>query len=365
MRPVFFLLCLACGPSLAAAPAAPTSSAATIRLSSGPSEPWIERLPDRQDINFEIFIDNGTGLALEIAAVELSAYDAQDRLLLQRLIDGNGIRPSVQTVPQRALAAGERLTLFNPFPSLAASLPLARLHYLIRLESADGKQEFAGELDVHPRARASRTALRLPLRGRLINYDGHDFLAHHRRFDYTFAPIAQLGFKSNFMRYAYDFVPVNADGAMHRGSGSANDDYFGFGAELLADGDGVVVAVVEDRADDRHFDQSEIASNPMALFGNYLVIDHGNGEFSVYGHLKQGSVRPVLGQHLRQGELVAQIGASGSALFPHLHYELQDGPDTRAEGLPSYFSDIRVWLGGVSRMRKLGTVDTGEIVEAQ
>lgn len=363
MRAVIFLLCLGCGPLLASA-AAPAPAARPIRLSSGPSEVWVERLPDRQDINFEIFIDNGAGEALEVAAVELSAYDAQNRLLLKRLIDGNGIRPSVQTLPERAVAAGGKLTVFNPFASFAPSLPLARLHYLVRLETVDSKQEFVGELDVRPRARPTRTALRLPLHGRLINYDGHDFPAHHRRFDYTFAPIAQMGFRSNFMRYAYDFVPVDADGSMHRGSGASNSDYFGFGAALLADGDGVIAALVEDRADDRHFDPSELTGNPMALFGNYLVIDHGNGEFSVYGHLKGGSVRPVLGQHVRQGELIAQIGASGSALFPHLHYELQDGKDTGAEGLPSYFSDFRVWLGGDWAARKLGTVDTGEIVEA-
>ena len=102
----------------------------------------------------------------------------------------------------------------------------------------------------------------------------------------------------------------------------------------------------------------------MVLFGNYLVLDHGNGEFSLYGHLKQGSVRPAVGQRVRRGEPVAQIGASGSAMFPHLHYELQDGPDTRAEGLPSYFSGFRAWVGAASIKRKLATVDTGEIVEA-
>ncbi len=358
MRSALLLLSLSAGLAQATVPTP------AVTLSSGPAKVWIERLPDRQDLNFEFFIDNRSGQKLEIGRVELSAYDEQDRLLLRRLVDGNGVRPSVLTLPAREVDAGQRLTVFNPFPSFSPALPLARLHYQFELESADGKQKFSSEIDVRPLRRETRTTLQLPLRGRLINYDGHDYLAHHRRFDYTFAPIAQMGFRSNFMRYSYDFVPVDASGAMHRGSGKDNADYFGFGAELLAVGDGVVVALVEEHADNRQFDQSQLASNPMVLFGNYLVLDHGNGEFSVYGHLKQDSVRPAVGQRVRRGEPVAQIGASGSAMFPHLHYELQDGPDTRAEALPSYFGGFRAWVGATSIKRKLATVDTGEIVEA-
>lgn len=335
-----------------------------VQLSSGPSRVLIERLPDRQDLNFEIFIDNKSAQALAVSEVKVSAYDAKGRLLQRRLIDGNGVRPSVQTVPERNVAANSKLTLFNPFPSFGKDLELARLNYQVTLASEDRKTRVTRSLDVKPEAYQGKTALRLPQRGRLINYDGHDFHSHHRRFDYSFAPLAQMGFKSNFMRYSYDFVAVDAAGEMHRGDGATNEDYFGFGAELIAAGDGVVTTVVSDRPDDRQFDQRQIAVNPMVLFGNYLVIDHGNGEFSVYGHLKQNSVRVKPGQRVRQGDPVAQVGASGSAMFPHLHYELQDGPDTSAEGLPSYFGIFHAVRGDQAVPRTLATVDTGEIVES-
>lgn len=358
MRPLL-LTCLAF-PLLAQA----AGPAPSFELSSGPSRIYLERLTDRQDLNFEIFIANTSDLPLEISTIQVSAYDAGGQLLQRRLIDGNGVRPSIQMVPDRKLAAHGKLTVFNPFASFGTELPLARLDYQVTLATEDGKSTATRSLQVTPQSFQGKTALRLPMRGRVVNYDGHDLQAHHRRFDYSFAPIAQMGFKSNFMRYSYDFVPVNAKGEMHRGDGKRNEDYPGFGSPLLAAGDGVVVAVVNDRPDDRQFDQRQIASNPMVLFGNYLVIDHGNGEFSVYGHLKQGSVRVKLGQKLRQGEAVAQIGASGSAMFPHLHYELQDGADTSAEGLPSYFCGTRRVLGGSTVPRALATVDTGEIVES-
>lgn len=100
------------------------------------------------------------------------------------------------------------------------------------------------------------------------------------------------------------------------------------------------------------------------LFGNYVVIDHGHGEFGVYAHARQGSVRVHPGQHVRRGEAIARIGASGSAFFPHLHFQLQSGPDTGAEGLPSYFDRFERIVGERRVPRHRATVDTGEIVEA-
>lgn len=70
------------------------------------------------------------------------------------------------------------------------------------------------------------------------------------------------------------------------------------------------------------------------------------GEFSWFGHLKQASVRVKVGQDVKQGEMIAEMGASGDSLFPHLHYELRNGIGAKeVEGLPSYFSNFRRLLG--------------------
>jgi len=217
-------------------------------------------------------------------------------------------------------------------------------------------------IDVSPRAQAPAPGARLPLRGPVLNYDGHDFYAHHRRFDTSFAPIAALGFRGNFMRYAYDFVPVDAKGESHRGEGKDNAQWFGFGAEVLASADGVVVATENTRPDDRTFDQAQLGAHPWVLFGNYVLVDYGAGRFGVYAHLQQGSVRPAVGARVHRGDAIARIGASGSAMFPHLHYQVQDGPTLQAEGLPSYFENIRAAGAGSSGGGVLRSVDTGEIV---
>jgi hypothetical protein len=344
---------------LAAALAAPAPA-----LAVAPARPLVEEWPERRDLNFELLVDNTGGPARELVAIEVSAYDAQGRLQLRRRLDGNGVRPSIRTVPERELPAGGKLTVFNPFASFARSQSLARLHYELRFADAQGENELSAGVDVQPLTLPATTGLRLPLRGPVLNYDGHDFYAHHRRFDTSFAPIAALGFTGNFMRYAYDFVPLDAQGREHRGDGERNEDWAGFGAEVLAAADGVVVGVEGTQPDNRQFDQSKLASEPWLLFGNYLVIDQGGGAFAVYAHLQQDSVRPQVGARVTRGEVLARIGASGSAMFPHLHFQLQDAADLRAEGLPSYFESIRAWPASTASGSSTRSVDSGEIVSA-
>jgi len=108
-----------------------------------------------------------------------------------------------------------------------------------------------------------------------------------------------------------------------------------------------------------------VKKNGMVIFGNYIVIDHGNGEFSHLGHLKPGSVKVAVGDKVRAGQAIAQVGTSGSSLFPHLHYELAASPGTEGEGLPSQFVEFDRVLGS-TRARADGTSpDSGDIVETR
>ncbi len=61
--------------------------------------------------------------------------------------------------------------------------------------------------------------------------------------------------------------------------------------------------------------------------GNYVVLD-GEGETRdyVFMHLKTGSTVVKQGQRVRTGQLIGQVGATGDASGPHLHFEVWDGP---------------------------------------
>ncbi|MFS8084540.1 MAG: M23 family metallopeptidase [Acidobacteriota bacterium] len=335
-----------------------------VKITPKPQLIFIEQGATAQYLNFDFVVENLTDEKLLISSIELSVFDRNNKLVLRRFIDGNGTRPSIQTIANRELEAKQAILVFNPFHAFDAEVELRKLQYEFSLRSPDRKQEYKQEVIVAPVKYETKTDLILPVKGRMIVYDGHDFYAHHRRFDYMIPGLQQLGFTSNFMRYSYDFVPIDPQGRMYQGVEEQNQNYFGFGAPLRAAGNGKIAAIVDDKPDNRSFDERELPTRPMVLFGNYLVIDHLNGEYSLYGHIKQGSARVKPGETVKQGQVIAQMGASGSAMFPHLHYELQTGIDTKAEGLPSYFRNFRRMLGSRIIEIKRGQVDTGDILEA-
>ena len=63
-----------------------------------------------------------------------------------------------------------------------------------------------------------------------------------------------------------------------------------------------------------------IFSGTKIGFGNFIMIAHGNGVVSRYGHNAQNLVEP--GQKVKRGEQIATVGMTGRTTGPHLHYEI-------------------------------------------
>lgn len=67
-------------------------------------------------------------------------------------------------------------------------------------------------------------------------------------------------------------------------------------------------------------------------YGNLVVVDHGGGVSSYYGHNKANNVAE--GQAVRAGQVIAQVGQTGRATGPHLHFEVRvDGGAVDPAGL--------------------------------
>jgi biotin carboxyl carrier protein len=64
-----------------------------------------------------------------------------------------------------------------------------------------------------------------------------------------------------------------------------------------------------------------IAANQSVDYGRYVMLDHGNGVRSLYGHLQKIDVK--VGERVETGEVIGHTGASGRTTGPHLHYELR------------------------------------------
>jgi len=58
-------------------------------------------------------------------------------------------------------------------------------------------------------------------------------------------------------------------------------------------------------------------------YGNFVVLNHGNGYSTAYGHLSRYAPGIHRGSHVRQGQVIAYSGATGLATGPHLHYEIR------------------------------------------
>ncbi len=343
-----------------------SAAAEDVRISVRPQPAYIEQSASAQLLNFDFAVENLTSDTLELAEIKLSAFDHTGHLVARKFLDGNGTRPNILTIPNRVLTAQSALLIFNPFYTFAPDMELSRLKYEFLFGSAtSAEKEYRAEITVTPTVYQTKTKLILPIQGRSIIYDGHDFYAHHRRFDFLNPFLQQFGFNSNFMRYSYDFCAVNEQGDMSKDSEAVNENWYGFGLPIRAAAAGTIAAVIDTMPDSRRFNEAEIPQRPMVIFGNYIVIDHQNGEYSLYAHVKQGSIRVKVGEVVKSGQMIGQVGASGSANIPHLHYELRTGIDTKAEGLPSYFYDFSRVLGEKMVKVSRGQVDTGDILETK
>jgi murein DD-endopeptidase MepM/ murein hydrolase activator NlpD len=94
--------------------------------------------------------------------------------------------------------------------------------------------------------------------------------------------------------------PVLGIGRMHYGQ----DFEVPYGTQIYATGDGRVAE----------------AGYNTGGFGNYVIIDHGNGLQSIYGHLSKINVPRDI--NVKRGDLLGLSGSSGTSSGPHLHYQI-------------------------------------------
>ncbi|MFZ5882151.1 MAG: M23 family metallopeptidase [Chloroflexota bacterium] len=105
----------------------------------------------------------------------------------------------------------------------------------------------------------------------------------------------------------------------------------GFGTPVHAAGDGVVQFAGPDK---------EAVYSPWKdFYGNFVVIRHANEMYTLYAHLSRLMVEA--GQEVRVGEVIGEVGQSGAATGPHLHFEVRKGSDGT-----DYFStqNPELWL---------------------
>lgn len=212
-----------------------------------------------------------------------------------------------------------------------AALPVDAMHIVLKLRDDTGKLHTLRQ-DVPISEYVQKTHLVFPFRGNGIILQAGAMNGGHR---------------DRSGEYALDGTVLNDGWSPEKpGDGKQNSDYYGFGHDLVAPADGVVVRMRDDRPDQPVGDTSDPnyyapefkrGGDP----GNMVVIDHGNGEYSMIAHLQQGSVQVKPGEHVTQGQVIGRLGHSGDTDTPHVHYQLQSGPDfLHSDALPCHFDNI-------------------------
>jgi hypothetical protein len=336
------------------------------QLEIAPSAPFIQQGRDAQRLSVDFSIHSRDEREWTLRRIDLSVYDQDDQLLLRRRLDDQAASPSIETLPERVLPPNGSLDLFNPFVSFESQLALQRLHYAFRLTAAPD-QSIQLSADVFPKPYRQQARLSLPLKGRIWVDDGNDFYSHHRRLLLNHPLLRELGMQTNMQRYAWDFMLVDEKGSLYYPDDSELDHFLVFGAPVYAPAAGVIVAARNELKDNEPwtpgFTMEEIACDPTLMMGNYILIDHGSGEFSMLGHCRKGSLLVSVDQQVTVGQMIGQVGNTGWSAYPHLHYQLTDGPDfLTSEGLPARFASFQLLAGGSARSMVDSYPDTGEFI---
>jgi murein DD-endopeptidase MepM/ murein hydrolase activator NlpD len=93
------------------------------------------------------------------------------------------------------------------------------------------------------------------------------------------------------------------------------------GTPIFATGDGIV----------------ERADNTKSGYGNHIVIRHGFGYQTLYGHLSKYKCKA--GQRVKRGDIIGYVGSTGRSEAPHLHYEVHKNGEV-VNPLNFYYGNI-------------------------
>jgi hypothetical protein len=144
-------------------------------------------------------------------------------------------------------------------------------------------------------------------------------------------------------QFGFDFFKVDADGNVmpHPVPDTlTNEMFYCYLADVLAVADGEVTALKTDVATNAPQPDGSVLA-PITRengAGNLIGIRIDGEHYAFYAHLEPGSIRVSLGQKVKKGDVIANIGNTGNASGPHLHFHVCDSNNLNgSQGLPYVF----------------------------
>lgn len=281
-----------------------------------------------------IFADNATTPLTTFEGPALQALLAQ---------------PAAADAPQEGIPieSGRSKTLFLWLSLPAGAQPASLRHQLTFRADKDAIQR-ADDIRT-PVVQAPPLTIASPLRGgRWLAVEGPgNHQSHHWG-----GVVAIDGKLSIPQRFAIDWFGLDRRNHSVRGkhdslTSTTDADWVGYGHDVLAVADGVVVDVRDGVPNGKPMTPLETPDDLTArtLYGNFVVLEIAPGVYAHYAHLQTDSVTVAIGQHVHRGTVLGKLGQTGAAGAPHLHFHLSDRPTfEQSEGLP-FVIDSFVLLG--------------------
>jgi hypothetical protein len=360
-----------------------TAAADAASISILPTNPLIEKDQSGQYLNFDIVVKNTSTHILYLATIEASVMDASVKPVFRQSINVNGQAAGIRSIGSTLLKPGESITIFNPFYNYAPDVKITFLQYTFFLDYADSplqrendKKRLTVDFDlsvkkvITPRFFVPKTNINLPLKGKLMVLDGYDFYPAQNAAAIFRSQQPAKGVIVKSTRYAFNLASVDENGNMYQTDPFKKENWYVFGKQVYAPAAGIVVGV-QSTIPDNEFNGKVVKAPRIPAdadpdhLGNYIIIDHGNGEFSMLQHLEQGSIMVRVGELVGTGQPIGKVGFSGDITFPHLNYKVMTSAKPLvSEGIPSYFNNYKLYKGSTYILVKKGRIDSGGIVES-
>ena len=125
-------------------------------------------------------------------------------------------------------------------------------------------------------------------------------------------------YSSSYISSGYGYRSVGSNSSFHYGIDITMAGADSYDKIVVASDDGTIVTA-SNICSHNYRKSSSCGCN--GGYGNYVVIDNGDGLLIYYGHLTRASVS--VGQHVSAGQTVGIMGCSGYSTGPHLHFEIR------------------------------------------
>jgi Peptidase family M23 len=214
----------------------------------------------------------------------------------------------------------------------------ATLAHVVEASSEQAKADVSMRLAEVSVIATEAPVLAAPLRGN--NYVAADGCCDSIRHVRALLPLNGAFYLSQ--RFAVDWEQIDDEGRIFRGDPKDVRSYRIYGAPVLAVADATVVATRNDLPDQVPGKLPDGLPIDEAD-GNFAILRIGDGAYALYAHMQPGSVRLSVGDRVRRGDHIGNVGNSGNSQAPHLHFQMMDAASSLASnGIPYVFETFVV-----------------------